>query len=141
MRFVTFTIFCLTALVLSISDAAAQRIKDVASIQGVRSNQLIGYGLVVGLPGTGEQNPFTEQSFRTMLANFGIRMDPNTRPNTRNVAAVAVHANLPAFSKPGQTIDVTVSSVGEAKSLQGGSLLQTFLRGVDGQVYAIAQGS
>lgn len=121
--------------------ASAQRIKDVASIQGVRSNQLIGYGLVVGLPGTGEQNPFTEQSFRTMLANFGIRMDPNIRPNVRNVAAVAVHAELPAFSKPGQTIDVTVSSVGEAKSLQGGSLLQTFLRGVNGEVYAVAQGS
>jgi flagellar P-ring protein precursor FlgI len=137
MRLFLFTLltFCF------IGHANAQRIKDVASIQGVRSNQLIGYGLVVGLPGTGEQNPFTEQSFRTMLANFGIRMDANVRPNTRNVAAVAVHAELPPFIKPGQTIDITVSSVGEAKSLQGGSLLQTFLRGVDGKVYAVAQGS
>lgn len=121
--------------------SAAQRIKDVASIQGVRSNQLVGYGLVVGLPGTGEQSPFTEQSFRTMLSNFGISLDPDTKPKIKNVAAVAVHAELPAFIKPGQTIDVTVSSVGEASSLQGGTLLQTFLRGVDGKVYAVAQGS
>ena len=121
--------------------AAAQRIKDLASIQGVRSNQLVGYGLVVGLPGTGEQSPFTEQSFRTMLRNFGISLDANTKPKIRNVAAVAVHAELPAFAKPGQTIDITVSSVGEASSLQGGTLLQTFLRGVDGEVYAVAQGS
>lgn len=120
---------------------AAQRIKDLASIQGVRSNQLVGYGLVVGLPGTGESNPFTEQSFRTMLANFGIALDAGIRPQINNVAAVAVHAELPAFSKPGQTIDVTVSSVGQASSLQGGTLLQTFLRGLDGEVYAVAQGS
>lgn len=119
----------------------AQRIKDVASIQGVRSNQLIGYGLVVGLPGTGEQSPFTEQSFRTMLTNFGISLDPNIKPKIKNVAAVAVHAELPPFIKPGQTIDVTVSSVGEASSLQGGTLLQTFLKGVDGNIYAVAQGS
>ncbi|NDV89842.1 flagellar basal body P-ring protein FlgI [Alteromonas sp. 345S023] len=121
--------------------AMGQRIKDLASIQGVRSNQLVGYGLVVGLPGTGEQSPFTEQSFRTMLSNFGISLDANTKPKIKNVAAVAIHAELPAFVKPGQTIDVTVSSVGEASSLQGGTLLQTFLRGVDGKVYAVAQGS
>lgn len=119
----------------------AQRIKDLASIQGVRSNQLVGYGLVVGLPGTGETSPFTEQSFRTMLKNFGISLDDNVKPKIKNVAAVAVHAQLPAFSKPGQTIDVTVSSVGEAASLNGGTLLQTFLRGLDGEVYAVAQGS
>lgn len=132
-----------TAAMLAISPmlASAQRIKDVVSIQGVRSNQLVGYGLVVGLPGTGEQSPFTEQSFRTMLRNFGINLDPNTKPKIRNVAAVAVHAELPAFTKPGQSIDVTVSSVGEASSLQGGTLLQTFLKGVDGKVYALAQGS
>ncbi|MDM7860167.1 flagellar basal body P-ring protein FlgI [Alteromonas sp. ASW11-36] len=118
-----------------------QRIKDLASIQGVRSNQLVGYGLVVGLPGTGEQSPFTEQSFRTMLANFGIALDPNVKPKIKNVAAVAVHAELPPFIKPGQTIDVTVSSVGEASSLQGGTLLQTMLKGLDGNVYAVAQGS
>ncbi|WP_026375645.1 flagellar basal body P-ring protein FlgI [Aestuariibacter salexigens] len=123
------------------STAFAQRIKDVATIQGVRDNQLVGYGLVVGLPGTGEQSPFTEQSFRTMLANFGIALDPNQKPKISNVAAVAVHAKLPPFVKPGQRIDVTVSSVGEAESLVGGTLLQTMLKGLDGNVYAVAQGS
>jgi len=120
---------------------AAQRIKDLASVQGVRSNQLVGYGLVVGLPGTGETSPFTEQSFRTMLSNFGISLDSNVKPKIKNVAAVAIHADLPAFTKPGQKIDITVSSIGEASSLQGGTLLQTFLRGLDGEVYAVAQGS
>ena len=139
MRLFSVVLIALT-LVLS-SNVNAQRIKDLASIQGVRSNQLVGYGLVVGLPGTGEQSPFTEQSFRTMLSNFGISLDSNTKPKIKNVAAVAVHAELPAFTKPGQTIDITVSSVGEASSLQGGTLLQTFLRGVDGKVYAVAQGS
>lgn len=136
----------LISLIVSVSMllaplAQAQRIKDVASIQGVRSNQLIGYGLVVGLPGTGEQSPFTEQSFRAMLSNFGIALPSNTKPKIKNVAAVAVHANLPPFIKPGQTIDITVSSIGEAASLRGGTLLQTFLKGVDGNVYAVAQGS
>ncbi len=120
---------------------AAQRIKDLASVQGVRSNQLVGFGLVVGLPGTGETSPFTEQSFRTMLSNFGISLASNVKPKIKNVAAVAIHADLPAFTKPGQTIDITVSSIGEASSLQGGTLLQTFLRGLDGEVYAVAQGS
>jgi len=133
---VWFVVF--TFLSFSVS---AQRIKDLASIQGVRSNQLVGYGLVVGLPGTGEQSPFTEQSFRTMLSNFGIALASNVKPKIKNVAAVAVHAELPPFLKPGQKIDVTVSSVGEAGSLQGGTLLQTFLKGLDGQVYAVAQGS
>ncbi len=119
----------------------AQRIKDLASIQGIRDNQLIGYGLVVGLPGTGEQSPFTEQSFRTMLNNFGISMDPNVSPKIKNVAAVAVSATLPPFTKPGQTIDITVSSIGSAASLKGGTLLQTYLKGADGKVYALAQGS
>ena len=131
----------LATLLLCAGTSYAQRIKDVANIQGVRSNQLIGYGLVVGLPGTGEQSPFTEQSFRTMLTNFGISLDSTVKPKIKNVAAVAVHAELPAFTKPGQTIDVTVSSVGEASSLQGGTLMQTFLKGVDGNVYAVAQGS
>jgi len=119
----------------------AERIKDVASVQGVRANQLVGYGLVVGLPGTGEQTTFTQQSFKTMLNNFGISLDANVKPKIKNVAAVAVHAELPAFAKPGQTIDITVSSVGSAASLRGGTLLQTFLRGVDGNIYAIAQGN
>lgn len=119
----------------------AVRIKDVADVQGVRSNQLVGYGLVVGLPGTGEQTRFTQDSFKTMLSNFGITLPDNLRPKMNNVAAVAVHAELPAFMKPGQSIDVTVSSVGTAESLRGGTLLQTFLKGVDGNVYAIAQGN
>lgn len=119
----------------------AQRIKDLADVAGVRSNQLIGYGLVVGLPGTGEQSPFTEQSFKTMLSNFGITMPENLKPKIKNVAAVAVHAELAAFAKPGQTIDVTVSSMGSAKSLRGGTLVQTILMGLDGNAYAVAQGS
>ncbi|QSX32736.1 flagellar basal body P-ring protein FlgI [Shewanella avicenniae] len=121
--------------------AHAERIKDIADIQGVRNNQLIGYGLVVGLPGTGEKTRYTEQTFMTMLKNFGINLPAGVRPKIKNSAVVAVNADMPAFIKPGQTIDVTVSSLGEAKSLRGGSLLQTFLKGVDGNVYAIAQGS
>jgi flagellar P-ring protein precursor FlgI len=121
--------------------ASAQRIKDLADVQGVRANQLIGYGLVVGLPGTGEKSRFTEQSFKTMLNNFGITMPANLRPKLKNVAAVAVHAELPAFAKPGQTIDVTISSIGSAQSLRGGTLLQTILKGIDGNAYAVAQGS
>jgi flagellar P-ring protein precursor FlgI len=119
----------------------AQRIKDLTDVAGVRSNQLIGYGLVVGLAGTGEQSPFTEQSFKTMLSNFGITMPANLKPKIKNVAAVAVHADLHAFSKPGQTIDITVSSMGSAQSLRGGTLLQTILMGLDGNAYAVAQGS
>nr|WP_274054941.1 flagellar basal body P-ring protein FlgI [Thalassomonas haliotis] len=121
--------------------AQAQRIKDLADVAGVRSNQLVGYGLVVGLPGTGEQSPFTEQSFKTMLSNFGITMPSNLKPKIKNVAAVAVHAELPAFTKPGQKIDITVSSMGSAQSLRGGTLIQTILMGIDGNAYAVAQGS
>ncbi|WP_420843785.1 flagellar basal body P-ring protein FlgI [Idiomarina fontislapidosi] len=124
-----------------LAPAYASRIKDIASVAGIRSNQLIGYGLVVGLPGTGEQTPFTDQTFRTMLGNFGINVPQNERPKINNVAAVAVHAEIPAFAKPGQTLDVTVSSVGSADSLTGGTLLQTFLKGANGEVYAVAQGS
>jgi flagellar P-ring protein precursor FlgI len=131
---------CLT-LMLLLPEANAQRIKDLADVAGVRSNQLIGYGLVVGLPGTGEQSPFTEQSFKTMLSNFGIKMPANLKPKIKNVAAVAVHAELPAFAKAGQTIDVTVSSMGSAQSLRGGTLIQTILMGLDGNAYAVAQGS
>lgn len=134
-------LFGLACMVMIAPVSNAQRIKDIATIQGVRSNQLVGYGLVVGLPGTGEQSPFTEQSFRTMLSNFGISLSPNIKPKIKNVAAVAVHADLPPFIKPGQKIDVTVSSIGEAASLQGGTLLQTFLKGLDGKIYAVAQGS
>lgn len=140
-KFVTRCSVAIFLLAFCTQLASAQRIKDLASVQGVRSNQLVGYGLVVGLPGTGETSPFTEQSFRTMLSNFGISLDSNVKPKIKNVAAVAIHAKLPAFAKPGQTIDITVSSIGEASSLQGGTLLRTFLRGLDGEVYAVAQGS
>ncbi|EDP58501.1 flagellar basal body P-ring protein FlgI [Vibrio sp. AND4] len=131
----------LLSVALFATTAQAARIKDVAQVAGVRSNQLVGYGLVSGLPGTGESNPFTEQSFAAMLQNFGIQMPPGTKPKIKNVAAVMVTATLPPFSKPGQQVDVTVSSVGSAKSLRGGTLLQTFLKGLDGQVYAVAQGN
>jgi flagellar P-ring protein FlgI len=124
--------------------ADAERVKDLASVSGVRGNQLVGYGIVVGLNGTGDQTsqaPFTIQSILNMLARFGVTIPANVNPQLKNVAAVTVHADLPPFSKTGQTIDVTVSSIGNAGSLRGGSLIMTPLRGVDGEVYAIAQGS
>lgn len=122
----------------------AERVKDLASVSGVRTNQLVGYGLVVGLDGTGDQTsqaPFTIQSIKNMLAKFGVTIPANANPQLKNVAAVTVHAELPPFAKPGQTIDVTVSSIGNAGSLRGGSLIMTPLRGIDGETYAIAQGS
>ena len=129
-------------LVLFVSTADAARIKDIASVQGVRSNQLVGYGLVVGLPGTGEKSSkFTEQAFATMLRNFGINIPQGQTLKIKNVAPVAITAELKAFAKRGQKIDITVSAIGEAKSLRGGELLQSFLKGVDGKVYALAQGS
>ncbi|MBE7213857.1 flagellar basal body P-ring protein FlgI [Shewanella benthica] len=131
----------LLLLVFVAAPSQAQRIKDIANVQGVRHNQLIGYGMVVGLPGTGEKTRYTEQTFKTMLKNFGVNLPDNFRPKIKNIAVVAVHADMPPFIKPGQTMDVTVSSLGEAKSLRGGTLIQTFLKGVDGNVYAIAQGS
>ena len=137
----------LTVLLLVLAGAAradAERIKDMAQVQGVRTNQLIGYGLVVGLDGTGDQTsqaPFTVQSLKNMLAQLGVTVPPNVNPQLKNVAAVAVHAVLPAFVKPGQTIDITVNSLANAKSLRGGSLLVTPLHGLDGQIYAIAQGN
>ncbi|HEY0963295.1 MAG TPA: flagellar basal body P-ring protein FlgI [Pseudomonadales bacterium] len=124
--------------------AQAERIKDMVSIAGVRQNQLVGYGLVVGLNGTGDQTSqtqFTIQSMKSMLAQLGVVLPDNINPQLKNVAAVMVHAQLPAFSKAGQTIDVTVSSIGNATSLRGGSLLMTPLKGADGAVYAIAQGN
>ena len=111
----------------------------------MRSNQLIGYGLVVGLNGTGDQTtqtPFTLQTFNNMLTQFGIKVPANIGSvQLKNVAAVSIHADLPPFAKPGQTIDITVSSIGNAKSLRGGSLLLTPLKGIDGNIYAIAQGN
>ncbi len=121
--------------------ASADRIKDMASVAGVRSNQIVGYGLVVGLDGSGDKAPYTDQTFRNMMNRFGISIPAGTNLNLKNVAAVSVHADLPAFSKPGQKIDVTVSSIGNAKSLRGGSLLLTSLKGADGKIYAMAQGN
>jgi len=134
------------ALLLSLSAVAqAERLKDIASISGVRSNQLIGYGLVVGLNGTGDQTtqtPFTLQTFNNMLSQFGIKVPSGSGTvQLKNVAAVSISADLPAFSKPGQVVDITVSSIGNSKSLRGGTLLMTPLKGIDGNVYAIAQGN
>lgn len=122
----------------------AARLKELASIQGVRNNQLIGYGLVVGLDGSGDQTtqtPFTVQSLSAMLSQLGVTLPPGTNLQLKNVAAVMVTAQLPPFAQPGQPVDVTVSSLGNAKSLRGGTLLLTPLKGADGQVYAMAQGN
>ena len=134
----------LMGLSLCALDARAERIKDVVNIQGVRNNQLIGYGLVVGLDGTGDQTtqtPFTTQSLQSMLNQLGVTMPPGLSLQLKNVAAVMITANMPAFARSGQPLDVTVSSMGNAKSLRGGTLLLTPLKGADGQIYAIAQGN
>ncbi|RLJ19319.1 flagellar biosynthesis protein FlgI [bacterium endosymbiont of Escarpia laminata] len=123
---------------------AAERIKDLTSISGVRLNQLIGYGLVVGLNGTGDKDtdsPYTLNSLRNMLTQFGVQIPPGVKIKPKNVAAVIVHGNLPPFSKIGQEIDITVSSLGNAQSLRGGTLLMTPLKGADGRNYALAQGN
>ncbi|CEK11057.1 flagellar basal body P-ring protein FlgI [Legionella hackeliae] len=121
----------------------AERIKDIATLAGVRINQLIGYGLVVGLDGTGDRTGtrFTEQSFGNMLIQLGINIPPGMKLNSKNIAAVMVTANLSTFMKKGQTLDVNVSSIGDSKSLRGGTLLMTPLKGADGRVYAMAQGN
>ena len=124
--------------------AHAARIKEVASVQGVRTNQLVGYGLVVGLDGTGDQStqaPFTPQSLAAMLQQMGVTVPPGQNMQLKNLATVMVTAQLPAFAQPGQTIDVNVSSLANAKSLRGGTLIATPLKGADGQVYAMAQGN
>ena len=131
-------------LSLMAAPAMSERVKDIARVDGVRSNPLIGYGLVVGLNGTGDQTsqaPFTVQSLKTMLAELGVTIPPGVNPQLKNVAAVAVSAELPPFAKPGQQIDITVSSIGNAGSLRGGALLMTALKGADGEIYAIAQGN
>lgn len=124
--------------------AHAERVKDLVNVQGVRTNQLIGYGLVVGLDGSGDQTtqtPFTVQSLTSMLTQLGVNLPPGTNLQLKNVAAVMLTAQLPAFAQPGQQVDVTVSSLGNAKSLRGGTLLLTPLKGADGQIYAMAQGN
>ncbi|KMY86059.1 Flagellar P-ring protein FlgI [Candidatus Paraburkholderia calva] len=147
--FLRFISFLLAAAVVAIGTAPhahAERLKDLVSFQGVRDNPLIGYGLVVGLDGTGDQTmqtPFTTQSLTNMLGNLGITVNPANAGNMqlKNVAAVMVTATLPPFARPGEAIDVTVSSIGNAKSLRGGTLLMAPLKGADGQVYAMAQGN
>ncbi len=127
-----------------VTSVQAERIKDIAEVAGVRSNQLVGYGLVVGLNGTGDQTsqtPFTVQSMKNMLSQYGITLPANVNPQVKNIAAVMVHGDLPPFAKAGQRIDVTVSSLGNASSLRGGTLLMTPLKGADGAIYALAQGS
>lgn len=137
----------ITALLLfslSLSAAYAERIKDLASITGVRSNQLVGYGIVVGLNGTGDKvksGDFTSQSMRSMLSQMGVKIPANVQVKSKNIAAVIIHANLPPFASPGQKINVTVNAIGEASSLRGGSLLMSPLKGADGKVYSIAQGN
>ncbi len=132
------------ALSLLASNVFAERIKDLASIQGVRSNQLIGYGLVVGLNGTGDKDtdsPYTINSLKNMLSQLGVQIPEGVNIKPKNAAAVIVHGDLPPFSKVGQQFDVTVSSLGNAKSLRGGTLLMTPMKGADGNAYALAQGN
>ncbi|WP_052378631.1 flagellar basal body P-ring protein FlgI [Polycyclovorans algicola] len=134
----------LLAVISVPSFAQEERIKDLASIAGVRSNGLMGYGLVVGLDGSGDQtsqSPFTVQALRNLLTQLGVTIPPGVNPQLKNAAAVMVQAELPAFSRPGQMIDITVASIGNAGSLRGGALLMTALKGADGQVYAVAQGN
>ncbi len=126
------------------ASGGSERIRDLASVSGVRVNQLIGYGVVVGLDGSGDatnQVQFTGQSVQSLLSQFGVALPPGVTPQMRNVAAVMITAALPAYAQPGQQIDITVSSLGDAKSLRGGTLLLTPLRGADGQIYAMAQGN
>ena len=146
-RSVHTSLLALLALLAALATApasAVERIKDLAQIEGVRGNPLIGYGLVVGLDGTGDrtsQSPFTTQSLKNLLDELGVTVPPGVNPQVKNVAAVAIHAELPPFARPGQAIDVTVSSISNAVSLRGGALLMAPLKGADGQVYAIAQGN
>ena len=134
------------ALIVSVwtTESYAERLKDLAGIQGVRQNQLMGYGLVVGLDGSGDQTtqtPFTVQSIISMLQQLGVSIPVGTSLQLKNVAAVMVTTSLPPFAQPGQTLDITVSSMGNAKSLRGGTLLMTPLKGADSQIYAMAQGN
>ena len=143
----SFALVVLTAAAVATAlPAAAQsiRVKEIAAVQGVRTNQLTGYGLVVGLDGTGDQTtqmPYTSQGMANYLQQLGLTLPPGVNPQFKNIAAVLVTAELPAFAQPGQAIDVTVSSMGNAKSLRGGTLIATPLKGADGEIYALAQGN
>ena len=130
------------AVVLIASPAQAQRIKDIGSFQGVRTNQLTGYGIVVGLAGTGDDNlAYATQAMGGVASRFGLVLPPGVNPSLRNAAAVMITAELPPFANPGQRIDITVSALGRARSLRGGTLIMTPLRGADDQIYAMAQGN
>jgi flagellar P-ring protein precursor FlgI len=144
LRALAASLLVVIAPVMLSNAAHAERIKDIAMVEGARTNQLIGYGLVVGLDGTGDQvtqTPFTIQAARSMLQQFGINLPPGVNPQTKNMASVIVTAELPPFAKPGQKLDVTVSSMGNANSLRGGELLLTPLKGGNGEIYAVAQGA
>lgn len=132
-------LFFLLCLVPALSQA--ERIKDIANIQGIRDNQLMGYGVVVGLDGTGDVSPLTTQGIISAMIQLGVKLPPGVNLNAKNIAGVAVTATLPPFAQTGQTLDVTVSSLGSAKSLRGGTLIMTALKGADGQIYAVAQGN
>lgn len=137
-RFLAFLVFAL----LSVSPAAAERIKDLGGFQSLRANQLTGYGIVVGLAGTGDDSlDYSTQGVKGMVSRFGLTLPAGVNPALKNAAAVMVTAELPAFAKPGQRLDITVSALGKAKSLRGGTLVMTPLRGADGQIYAMAQGN
>lgn len=132
----------MAGLLLAVAPAHAERIKDLGQFAGIRSNQLVGYGIVVGLNGTGDDNlEYTVQSMKSAIARFGVVIPPGVRASLKNAAAVMITADLPPFAKPGQKIDVTVSAIGKAKSLRGGNLLLAPLIGADGETYAMAQGS
>lgn len=141
MRWMLKTLLGLPPLLLALG-AQAVPLLDLVDVEGIRDNQLVGYGLVVGLDGTGDKNQvkFTSQSVANLIKQFGVNLPPNVDPKLKNVAAVTITASVPPSYSPGQTIDVTVSSLGDAKSLRGGQLLMTPLRGIDGESYALAQG-
>ncbi|MFV0643419.1 MAG: flagellar basal body P-ring protein FlgI [Sphingomonadaceae bacterium] len=133
---------CMACAAASAAPAAAERVRDIGAFQSVRSNQLTGYGVVVGLDGTGDDNfAYLTQAMKGVSGRFGLQMPDGVNPALKNAAAVMITADLPAFAKPGQRIDITVSTMGKAKSLRGGALILTPLYGADGQIYAMAQGN
>jgi flagellar P-ring protein precursor FlgI len=135
-------LFALLLTILVAVPAQADRVKDLGGFQGIRSNQLTGYGVVVGLPGTGDDNlEYTVQSLKAVASRFGLQLPPGANPGMKNAAVVMVTADLPPFAKPGQRLDITVASMGKAKSLRGGALILTPMLGADGQIYAMAQGN